>query len=58
MKIDTTAPRLPIDRLNRPLNRRARRTDEPEDLLLDGKDGEELDEIVRKLYDRKIKKRI
>ncbi|MGI8494117.1 MAG: hypothetical protein ACR2L1_02230 [Pyrinomonadaceae bacterium] len=52
MKIETDQPRLPINRLKRPV--RQRREDEPQDLLLAGKEGDELENIVKKLYRKKI----
>lgn len=57
MKIDTTKPRLPVDRTERfkhPFRKPETEPDEPEDLTLAGKEGEELDEVVRRLYNQKI----
>lgn len=52
-KINSDQPRLPIDRLKRPVRPRE---DESNDLLLAGKEGEELEKIVKKLYEKKIKR--
>ncbi|MDQ6788325.1 MAG: hypothetical protein M3033_16090 [Acidobacteriota bacterium] len=56
MKIDTTAPRLPVERLRHPLKPIENEPDKPEDLLFGNKEGEELDRVVQRLYRQKIKK--
>ena len=56
MKIDTTEPRLPVDRLKHPIKREADETYKPEDLLFGDKQGEELEKVVRRLYRKKINK--
>lgn len=59
MKIDTTKPRLPINRTARlkfPVKPAENESEKPSDLLLAGKEGEELDEVVKRLYEQKIKK--
>lgn len=59
MKIDTNRPRLPIDRTDRlkfPVKPVEENRDKPEDLLLEGKEGEELEKVVKRLYEQKIKK--
>jgi hypothetical protein len=56
MKIDTTEPRLPINRLKHSIERDENEHDKPEDLLFGNKQGEELDEVVRRLCKQKIKK--
>lgn len=57
MKIDTSKPRLPVDRKERfkhPFRTPEKAPCEPEDLLLAGKEDEELEKIVRRLYNQKI----
>lgn len=59
MKIDTTKPRLPIDRTDRfkyPLKPVDNEADESLDISLAGKEGEELERIVKRLYEQKIKR--
>lgn len=59
MKIDTSKPRLPIDRTDRlkfPVKLTDNEPYKPEDLLLNGKEGEELEKVVKRLYEQKIKK--
>jgi hypothetical protein len=59
MRIDTTKPRLPIDRVDRlkfPVKSAENEPDESQDLLLGDKEGEELERVVKKLYEQKIKK--
>jgi hypothetical protein len=61
VKIDTTKPRLPTDRPERfkhPLKPVVKKPCEPDDLSLGGKDGEELESVVRKLYNSKIRNEI
>lgn len=56
MKIDSNQPRIRLDRLKHPLKPRERQSDAPEDLRLAGKEGAELEKVVRRLYEQKIKK--
>lgn len=56
MKIDSSQPRIRLDRLKHPLRPRDTEPDAPEDLRLAGKEGAELEKVVRKLYERKIRK--
>ena len=58
MKIDTSKPRLPVDRTDRlkfPVKAVNNEPERLEDLLLNGKEGEELEKVVRRLYSQKIK---
>jgi hypothetical protein len=57
MKIDTTEPRLPVDRLRHPLKPIENEPEQPEDLLFGNNQGEELEKVVRRLYKQKIKNR-
>lgn len=56
MKIDSTQPRIRLDRLKHPLKPRGSEPDAHEDLRLAGKEGTELEKVVRKLYEQKIRK--
>lgn len=58
MKINlpTSTQRLPIDRLKHPLRPVDNEPVKPEDLLFGDKEGEELEKVVKRLYQQKIKK--